>query len=161
MAKRSKMSSGDVELDMTPMIDIVFQLITFFLLVNNFEQTEADERVKLPKDSLAKPPEVKVKHEMTLNVGYLRNLQGERTNPAAFLFNFADKDMLPPLSKDTETGLAREARIYKQQGTDPKDVTIRIRSDGDVPTGEVQQLIKLCQDQGYEKFAISARQAVE
>ena len=37
-----------VEMDMTPMIDVVFQLITFFMLITNFEQTQADERVKLP-----------------------------------------------------------------------------------------------------------------
>ena len=42
-------------MDMTPMIDVVFQLITFFMLVINFEQTEADERVKLPRDALARP----------------------------------------------------------------------------------------------------------
>ena len=36
------------EIDMTPMIDIVFQLITFFMVINNFDQNEADERVSLP-----------------------------------------------------------------------------------------------------------------
>ena len=39
-----------VDPDMTPMIDIVFQLIAFFMIVTNFEQTQADERVKLPED---------------------------------------------------------------------------------------------------------------
>jgi len=46
------------EIDMTPMIDIVFQLITFFMVINNFDQNEADERVSLPRDQLAKPPAV-------------------------------------------------------------------------------------------------------
>lgn len=44
------------EIDMTPMIDIVFQLITFFMVITNFDQNEADERVTLPRDQLAKPP---------------------------------------------------------------------------------------------------------
>ena len=43
------------DLDMTPMIDIVFQLITFFMVINKFDQAEADERVTLPKDQLAVP----------------------------------------------------------------------------------------------------------
>jgi biopolymer transport protein ExbD len=43
------------ELDMTPMIDIVFQLITFFMVINKFDQDEADERVGLPRDTLARP----------------------------------------------------------------------------------------------------------
>jgi len=44
------------DVDMTPMIDIVFQLIAFFMVVTNFANTKADERVKLPKDELARPP---------------------------------------------------------------------------------------------------------
>lgn len=161
MGKRSKLGTAEIVLDMTPMIDIVFQLITFFLLVNNFEQTEADERVKLPRDTLAKPPEVKVKHELTLNMGYVRDLAGNRASPSPLLFNFSDQDAIPPLSEQTKKGLLQEARVYKQQTIDTKDVTIRIRADGDVATGQVQELIKLCQDAGFEKFAITARQVSE
>ena len=54
--KMRKIEMGFTEPDMTPMIDIVFQLLTFFMIAINFENTKADERVKLPKDSLAKPP---------------------------------------------------------------------------------------------------------
>lgn len=48
-------ASSVVEADMTPMIDMTFQLIAFFMIVTNFEQTQADERVKLPADQLARP----------------------------------------------------------------------------------------------------------
>ena len=79
MAKRERSSgSPDVEVDMTPMIDIVFQLIAFFAVITNFEETQADERVKLPRDTLAKPPEVKVEHQLVLNVGFYRNMEGEK-----------------------------------------------------------------------------------
>ena len=36
-----------VDIDMTPMIDIVFQLITFFMVVINFDAADTDERVKM------------------------------------------------------------------------------------------------------------------
>ena len=52
------MAMDNPEIDMTPMIDCVFQLITFFMLVINFESTQADERVKLPESEIAKPPKV-------------------------------------------------------------------------------------------------------
>ncbi|MEQ9067344.1 MAG: biopolymer transporter ExbD, partial [Gimesia chilikensis] len=65
--KSKKPAVADV--DMTPMIDIVFQLIAFFMVITNFEQIQADERVKLPSDSLAKPPEVKAADELVLNIG--------------------------------------------------------------------------------------------
>ena len=52
---------------MTPMIDIVFQLIAFFMIVTNFEQTQADERVKLPADELARPPIAPREQELVIN----------------------------------------------------------------------------------------------
>lgn len=32
------------EIDMTPMIDIVFQLRTFFMVITNFDQNQADKK---------------------------------------------------------------------------------------------------------------------
>ena len=46
-----------VELDYTPMIDMTFQLIAFFMILINFSDAEADERVQLPSSALAKPPD--------------------------------------------------------------------------------------------------------
>ena len=62
MAKKEREPAKEFEVDMTPMIDVVFQLLAFFMVITNFEQTQADERVKLPRDQLAKPPKVKVEH---------------------------------------------------------------------------------------------------
>ena len=157
--RRPKPSEGDGEVDMTSMIDIVFQLIAFFMVITNFEQTQADERVKLPRDTLAKPPEVKVEHELVLNVGYIRNMQGAREDENPWLFAIGNVDMIRPL----EAGeiLNQEARIYKSKQTEPAEVTIKVRADAEVPTGIVQEMIKLCQDAGFEKFAMSAMSGPE
>ena len=155
MAKRNqKTAEGAIEVDMTPMIDIVFQLIAFFMVITNFEQTQADERVKLPRDALAKPPEVKPNDSLTLNIGYIRNMQGKREDEEPWLFNFGGEDQVRPLQ--SQELLDREARLYQGKEIDPKSVTIKIRADAEVPTGIVQQLIELCQDSGFEKFAMSA-----
>ena len=159
MAKKRSSGAGAPDVDMTPMIDIVFQLIAFFMVINNFEQTQADERVKLPRDVLAKPPEVKIEHEITLNIGYLRDLTGERTSPDPMLFNFGGEDMMPPLS--ATKALQQEARLYTNREVLPKDVTIKVRADAEVPTGIVQELIKLAQDAGFEKFAMSAMSSAD
>ena len=120
------------EIDMTPMIDIVFQLIAFFMLITNFEQTQADERVKLPSDQLAMPLEVARVKQLTLNIGFLRDKDGNRRSQA-FVF-YAGKN-IPVLNMGK--WLDKEARIYKQGGTDPKDVTIVFRADKEIPTGLV------------------------
>ena len=51
MKTRKQSTCRFTEPDMTPMIDIVFQLLTFFMIAINFENTKADERVKLPKET--------------------------------------------------------------------------------------------------------------
>ena len=161
MAKRERVKgeSPAAEVDMTPMIDIVFQLIAFFMVITNFEQTQADERVKLPRDALAKPPEVKLEHTLVLNVGFFRNMDGEKTDPQPWLFNFVDGEPVLPLSAGPQ--LKKEATLFKNKQIDVKDVTVKVRADSEVQTGIVQELIKLCQDAGYEKFAMSAMSGPE
>lgn len=156
MAKRRKSNSDNAEVDMTPMIDIVFQLIAFFMVITNFEQTQADERVKLPRDALAKPPEVKPDDSLTLNVGFIRDMEGKKEDPEPWLFNFGGEDRTRPVSPECKNLLDREVRLYKGKEIDPKTVVIKIRSDAEVPTGVVQQMIELCQKAGFETFAMSA-----
>ena len=76
--KFQKTEPAVAEVDMTPMIDIVFQLIAFFMVISNFEQTQADERVKLPADQLARPAKTKRDNELVLNIGFDRNPDGSR-----------------------------------------------------------------------------------
>lgn len=154
---RSKVQTGLADADMTPMIDIVFQLLTFFMIAINFENTKADERVKLPKDALAKPPEQRPKDELVLNVGFIRNRQGAKLRPDPVLF-YNDEEL--PLDK-VQPRLDQERRIFELKGGGKKaldDVTVTIRADQEVPTGFVQQLIMTCQKVGFSKFSLKAEQ---
>jgi len=55
MAKRKEVEQT-AEADMTPMIDMTFQLIAFFMVLINFAEDNMDDRVKLPSSELAKVP---------------------------------------------------------------------------------------------------------
>lgn len=154
--KRTKIDTGFTEPDMTPMIDIVFQLLTFFMIVSNFESTKADERVKLPKDVLAKPPESRPEEELVLNYGFERNAKGEITNPTPVLFYNAEDiplDRFKPM-------LEQERRLFLAKDGDKAldKVTVTLRADSEVPTGLVQGLIKVCQEVGFSRFALKATQ---
>lgn len=142
------------EPDMTPMIDIVFQLLTFFMIAINFENTKADERVKLPKDVLAKPPEVKPEHELVLNFGFERTIDGVKKSRIPTIFYNGDYVEVGKLGPELE----QEKRIMEaQHGKGVVDkVTVLIRADTDVPTGLVQELIKRCQANGFTKFSLRA-----
>ena len=49
--------TGDDSSDLTPMIDMTFQLIAFFMVLINFTNAEASDEIKLPDSDLARPPE--------------------------------------------------------------------------------------------------------
>jgi biopolymer transport protein ExbD len=154
--KRKQSSASVPEPDMTPMIDIVFQLLTFFMIAINFENTKADERVKLPKDVLAKPPESKPPHELVLNVGFDRATDGSKLSPDPVLFYSGSNVPLDRIKPELEMERNVFQRVHA--GTKLSEVSVLIRADADVPTGLIQQLIKTCQDVGYEKFSLKATQ---
>ena len=143
-----------VEADMTPMIDMTFQLIAFFMIVTNFEQTQADERVKLPADQLARPPLAPRDNEVVLNVGFLRDTDGNKLDPNAYIF-YGDEPV-PVL--DYGPRLAREYQIVERTAgaAEADNTTIVIRADGEVPTGLIQELIKMAQENKFQKFALKA-----
>ena len=59
MAKK-RITSGDVEgINMTPMIDIVFQMIIFFVLTIDMDKKQFDDRIKLAMAPHGKPVEKK------------------------------------------------------------------------------------------------------
>lgn len=145
-----------VEPDMTPMIDCTFQLITFFMIVTNFEQTKADERVKLPADMLAKPPAVARRNELVVNVGYKRNSTGAAIDPDPFVFWNGDESTRV---FDMQRNFQREARLTAaKEGKDKvKDTVITLRADEEVPVGLVQEIIRQAQEAGYTSFSFKAR----
>ena len=156
--KTRKIDAGFAEPDMTPMIDIVFQLLTFFMIAINFENTKADERVKLPIDALAKPPETKLDDELLLNIGYKRKADGSRASSTPYVFYDGDKTL-----EQIDASLRQEALFFKAKRGDEAldDVAVIIRADADVPTGMVQELIEKCQQQGFSKFSLKASQKQE
>ncbi|MED5448575.1 MAG: biopolymer transporter ExbD [Planctomycetota bacterium] len=163
----NKSDAALAEVDMTPMIDIVFQLIAFFMVISNFEQTQADERVRLPEDVLAQPPTVKPAHELVLNVGFIRDPQHGIPEQGPVVFynaqfcRITDTDspsevlIYNRISNSNETRqtvpfayrLDQEKRLFHGRGVSPaEEVTVVIRADSRVPTGIVQKLIQMSQE---------------
>jgi len=155
------------EVDMTPMIDIVFQLIAFFMVISNFEQTQADERVRLPTDVLAQPPTVKPAHELVLNVGFVRDPDHGIPKQGPIVFHNSQFCWITEtdsphqvLIYNRSTGqnqtvetvpfayrLEQEKRLFFDRGVSPaEEVTVIIRADTHVPTGLVQKLIQMSQE---------------
>jgi biopolymer transport protein ExbD len=131
------------EPDMTPMIDVTFQLIAFFMFVLNFSDAETDERIRLPLSQLAKPPETASEQPLTLQL-----------SRSGTVFITGDE---VPVGK-IKPYLLREVQLLERQKKDKANTTVIIRGDAVVETGKVQELIKYCQDVGFEKFSLRAKQ---
>ena len=136
----SEPSSTDI--DMTPMIDMTFQLITFFMFVMNFSEAEQDDRIQLPLSQLAKPVDGPVEKPITLQL----------TNAGSVIY----AGELIGL-QDISGYLEREKSVLLEGGRNPAAATVIVRADGAAKTGQVQEIIKICQEKGFEKFALRAK----
>ena len=127
---------------MTPMIDMTFQLITFFMFVMNFSEAEQDDRIQLPSSQLAKPVEGALESPITLQL----------TNKGTVIY----AGELVAVT-DVGTYLEREKTVMLDAGKEPNAATVIVRADGRSKTGEVQQIIRMCQEKGFERFALRAQ----
>lgn len=132
--------------DWTPMIDMTFQLVAFFMVVLNFSEADQDDRVALPQSVLAKPPEVPLQDPLTIHL--------TPRGTAIFAGEEVDDTVLQRL-------LRREIEVMTLAKRSAADATIIIRASAQSATGRVQQIIQLCQREKFEKFALRAREQVE
>jgi len=141
-----KVKSKKVDLaegDLTPMIDMVFQLIAFFMVLINFAQTESNDRVKLPSSQLVKPPEVPLEFPIILHVAQ----DGE-------IILGGDDYTAETLS----IGLRKELAVIKAEGKTVADANVVIRAHKDTAAGDVQEVIRVAQDQKLENFALRVKE---
>ena len=132
--------------DLTPMIDMTFQLIAFFMVLINFTDAEQDDRIRLPASVLAKPPSAPLEDPVFLQVTKDGDvIIGGEPVPLAGIRPF----------------LISEAEALEFAGKSPSTATIIIRADADTPTGKVQELIQSCQQVKFETFALRAKEEVE
>jgi biopolymer transport protein ExbD len=142
MARKAGGSPSSTDIDMTPMIDMTFQLITFFMFVMNFSEAEQDERIQLPLSQLAKPVEGVIETPITLQL----------TNSGSIIY----AGELVAV-RDIGSYLEREKSVMLDAGKEPSAATVIVRADGRAKTGEVQDIIRICQEKGFERFALRAQ----
>ena len=151
MPKKSRgFAAEEAEGDLTPMIDMTFQLIAFFMVLVNFTKAEQDARVDLPASKLAKPPEGEQEQPLTIQ---LAKMPGS----AAHFMALVGGDEVE-IGQPLEGILMRERRHFGRLGRTPKEVMVIIRAHKDVPTGKVQEIIEMCQKESFERFKLRAKE---
>jgi biopolymer transport protein ExbD len=147
MAKLSQ--EVKAEPNLTPILDMVFQLITFFMLVINFKSAELDLSLALPVVGSARPVETHGQRGLLiLNIEHTGNLK-----------------IYGRVVKDIEGYIAKEASVSRMAARIASDnpeaepelpTTIVIRADRATPFKMLNRVIKACQDNGYRRFALKA-----
>lgn len=128
--KKSKSAGGGI--DLTPIVDVVFNLLLFFAVTLSFAATSGGINVNLPSASSADPVEAE---QVTVNM----------TQDGKLFYNDQNVDI---------EGLAARLKEVKN-----KESIIIIRADNTVPHGKVVQVMDTVKAEGLSKIAIAVDQA--
>ena len=146
-------SEMKAEPNLTPLLDVVFQLITFFMLVINFSNENYDQRVRLPIAESAVPvdDEARVSEDrLVLNVdkdGHLLNNGEVQVLHQAIQTIKHQADLVK---------LNLKASGAKADPSGSLPTTIILRVDRDATFSSLISLIKACESQGFRKFRFKA-----
>jgi biopolymer transport protein ExbD len=141
------------EPNLTPLLDVVFQLITFFMLMVNFSSDNYDRRIILPVAGSARPVEDErqvAEDRLVLNIdskGHL--LMGGEAQPL--------HQAVQTIRHQAELiKLNLKAAGLKLDPSGSLPTTIVLRADREATSSSVLGLIKACQSYGFRKFALKA-----
>jgi biopolymer transport protein ExbD len=142
MARLKSKLDISAEGDMTPMIDMTFQLIAFFMVLINFAEDNNNQTIKLPASELAKPAEAPADDPIVLQMN----------NDGKILLT-GDFASLGEVKKR----LAIKAAFLKRSKKDPSKSNVIIRADGRVATKHVREMINTCQEIGFINYTLRAK----
>lgn len=134
----SHTTSGSVGFNMTPMIDVVFQLIIFFLLSSHLARQETHLPLPLPTADSGQQDLAEERPRLTVNV-------------------LADGTLLLASRPVTPEELVE--RLRERKGVHGDDLEVRIRSDRGVPYARVEPILLSCARAGIwnVSFAVYRR----
>ena len=143
-------TAANAEPNLTPMLDMVFQLVTFFMLVINFKTASMDLNLKLPVVGSARMVDTgQTKELVVLNIDSGGNLR---------VFGEAKPDIEAYMRSEARSSLEE---LNRKEGTELKlgdelPSIVVIRADRSTPFKLLNRLIKACQDNGFRNFALKA-----
>ena len=142
-------AGGDeIEVNLTPLLDLVLQLIMFFMITVNFVAADQfDESVNLPVAQSAVPLEATAEKWVFLNLDSKGKLVGTLGNMS--LDTPAKIQAYLGREKD---GLEREARVAGQKSG--LKIVIVLRADKNCRYRDVWQVVDSCQRAGFRRWQL-------
>ncbi|MDQ7778866.1 MAG: biopolymer transporter ExbD [Planctomycetota bacterium] len=141
-AKKPESELGSLpQLNMTPMIDVIFQLLIFFMCTIRFRTMEGKLQSYLPKDrGDDRDIRVVLMPDMRVNISY-----DEQSGRTSWRFD---------QSRFTDLNRLEEAIVAKHQRCpvfNDRPVPVIVDADPNVPFSEVVRILDMCTGRGIEK----------
>src|SRR5690606_33512101 len=160
MARKSRyVEEPEPKVDLTPMIDIVFNLIIFFMIVSELSNLTVEQLQLSFADQAMDPKKMDVgSADKVLQINVLEDgLIKVKGNP--YTADPKLKDRYPWLADFLEI----EAAGYEREEPDPSNpqlapskMRVNIRADKESPFMRVQQVFDACQKHGVYKTSLAA-----
>ncbi len=158
-------ASSDTELKMTPMIDVVFQLLIFFLVGTKFRVPEGELEAYLPRDEGPPTKKSEVIDVREIRVTLMVSQSGERNPNVPPAIRLDDTEV----GSQTDSGTSMrwlERKLYLIVGTNKamlQKVPVIIEAEPHLAYRWVIATLDLCRKIGFHKvnFAASKRNAPE
>ena len=143
-----KMSKQDsepepLEIDMTPMIDVVFLLIVFFMIVVDLTQKDL-VLLQLPDAEFAEEDKKPEKNRMTVNITW------DAKSEVSEIYVKQETYTLDEL----KAWMYPRARVKINPKTKFSEIPILIRCDKDAPFKMVQQVMAICADKDIQIYKV-------
>ncbi|WP_020471972.1 ExbD/TolR family protein [Zavarzinella formosa] len=155
--KKKKEPPIDITLPITPMLDMSFQLLSFFMLTFKPMPTEGQMSINLPKPDAAETPTDKVdipsddkKDEYTITVFSsqgdigLISFKGPVSAPAELV----GENKLAALLKALKD-------IPKPAGKGPEAISVTIEASPDLSYARLIEVMDVCKRAGYESVGLT------
>jgi biopolymer transport protein ExbD len=135
---RSEKLKVRANLDMTPMIDCVFQLILFFMLSSTFV-VQRSINIEMPE---AKGPVALEQKDVSITLAY-----AEYGNPDEGLIYVNETQVTKP----------ELSRVLAARLTEQPDLMVLIRTDRRVATSRLVEILGIASSVGIKRFGIAAQ----
>jgi biopolymer transport protein ExbD len=154
------MSGGNAheEPNLVPLLDLVLQLVMFFMMCTTFRMEEVEQSIRLPVAQSAKPMvETKSDDIMFLNLnGSGHVLAVGQPRPLT-----TDEEVAKFLQTAYDDAKRRATDKARRSGGDPKqaaaELLVIIRADREAEYEAVYRVMRKCQDAGLHKMQLRAQ----
>jgi biopolymer transport protein ExbD len=141
-------SQEKCEPNFTPLLDLVLQLVMFFMIVSNFVMEQTNEAIQLPEAIAAKALDKGEGDPIFLNI----NEQGKVLLSANQ--REGDTDTLDNEDQVRRYMLNRAAEEQRKTGKKELQTTLILRVDKLTPFEKTYKIMKACRIAGYQKVQL-------